>query len=675
MKHRVRAILQLLDSRQGYTTIERIAQATGAGVRTIHRDLERLERSLALRGVRIERRRGFGIRLIDPLPEEILRSQLGSGGDSGVDSDQRPLMILLYLAATGDWTKLSELALALFVSDSSISGDMTTLDEVLGGGVSIERQKGVGARLVGSELDIRFLFLACFPAVFPQYVLVSMQASDWNEAGSGSERLVDEMGLREQQPGILKAIARAEESLDLSFAPAYRSLLYGYLYLLNRRLAADHAVEILPAPIAPIPEPYHAAARAMLLGYALHGDVPEIETELLARILASCEVAVPLADRTSELVGDLAGPVNACLERTLAVLEEQERIWIHDDRIVLDFVRITAAAAIRRIELGIARWRSFVTIPYPDLEERSEAAILTVEFLQEFAPRFEGLSAADVRRELREIVFALSARIETLRRRRAGDVTVRILCYEGLGMSSYLDALVRELLPASAYVDATWDPQFARTSNSMQWDLVISTYPTGVTDVREVLIRSDQSPGEIRESIQTAIREVVRSDGRRNGSINQRDSVSEDQSGISIRTIMAVIRNFFILPRDETIPLLDQATNALDTGDCDRATLRADLERRESYGTLVFEDIGVRLVHCRTRGIPEPRAGVIRSLDESPTILVLAAPVTAPATETRVLSELVVALTETDGFARALTEAKRSSVRALLLAMYSHIIG
>lgn len=676
MKERIRTILHLLDARAGYTTIETIAQETGAGVRTIHRDLERLERSLALRNVRLERRRGYGVRLIDPLPEAVLREDLGPASESGVDGEQRPMMVLLYLIASADWIKLSELANVLRVSDSSISSDIATLDEVLDERISIERQKGVGVRVTGSELDIRFLFLASFSAVFPQYVLVSMHSSDWEEIGGGTDRIVHEMGLRTGQRSMLAAIRSAEETLGLTFAPAYTSLVYGYLFLLRRRVPAGCTVDRTPVSVEPAPRPYRDAASAALAELSDLADLPAEETELLAQVFASCEAARPIADRTAELVGELGSPVNAFLERTLAALEEQERIWIHDDRSLLDYIRMTTAAAVRRIQLGVAAWRTFVTKPYPDLEERPEAAVLTIEFLQAFGSRLPKLTPAVVRRELREVGFALRARVETLRRRRAGDISVRILCYEGLGMSSYLDAVVRELLPSTAYVDATWDPDFARSEERTAYDLVVSTYEIGVPGVRELVLRADQSPQEIRAALNEEIHDLLQSGTTRtHAEPVERDPPLSDRSGISIQTIMAVIRNFFVRRYEASVPLLEQVVDALDKGDCDRAQLLYDFERRESYGGLVFGEVGIRLVHCRTRGVPEPRAGVLQTSDDSPAILVLAAPISAQATETRVLSELVVALTDTEGFAGLLKSAKRSAVRASLLSMYSHIIG
>ena len=97
MTSRLLEVLKLLAGSSNYTTVEQIAEATGAGVRTIHRDLEVLERSLSLRGVRMERRRGFGVRLIDPVPTRLMESAGHMRGPSVAESGQRPLLILLYM--------------------------------------------------------------------------------------------------------------------------------------------------------------------------------------------------------------------------------------------------------------------------------------------------------------------------------------------------------------------------------------------------------------------------------------------------------------------------------------------------------------------------------------------------------------------------------------------------
>ena len=98
--------------------------------------------------------------------------------------------------------------------------------------------------------------------------------------------------------------------------------------------------------------------------------------------------------------------------------------------------------------------------------------------------------------------------------------------------------------------------------------------------------------------------------------------------------------------------------------------IERDFARRESYGSLVFTEINVRILHCRTEGVPEPRAGVIQGDPGDETILVLVAPVTAGQSETHALSEIVIALTEYPDFPEVLAQGEKREIQARLMTLF-----
>jgi hypothetical protein len=55
--------------------------------------------------------------------------------------------------------------------------------------------------------------------------------------------------------------------------------------------------------------------------------------------------------------------------------------------------------------------------------------------------------------------------------------------------------------------------------------------------------------------------------------------------------------------------------------------------------------------------------------------MVLAAPVSAPPEETRVLSELVIALTDAPGFSDILARENRETIQKRILELFSRTIG
>jgi mannitol operon transcriptional antiterminator len=685
MTSRLLAVLKLLADSSNYTTVEQIAEATGAGVRTIHRDLEVLERSLNLRGVRMERRRGFGVRLIDPVPSRLMESAGNMRGPSFTESGQRPLLILLYMILAADWIKLSEIAHVLFVSDSTVSSDLSSLEEILPDSVFIEKQKGTGVRMLADETDIRMLFLSAFPDLVPVYLLYGSE--NGGDSENGEERMIRLIGIRDYRERFFKIIREAEDLLGYRLSPSSSGVLYSYLFLLARRIPLTGNLRRLSPSGLKVPEMYIQAARRMMTSDAWELLSSETDTGeevfLLARVLASMEVAAASPESVEAYLGDLWGPVNAIIEHTLGRLEGSRRVWLHDDRLLLNYLRMTLAAAARRIDLGIPGWREIGLHPYPGLEDSPEAAALVSQFLEEMDERLPDLSPSKVRREIQEASLALGAHIELLQSRHAPELRVRILCLEGLGMSNYIAALVRDVLPRGVIVDSQWDPDFEENQVPGEYDLVISSFPLKVRGCRHVLIRVDSSPEEIRALLREAAADLEKPKMRSGKeepkrAEKQRDvvSVGEQVQDLSLPVIMSVISGFFVEKRHARSDLLTQAVLALsERGDCDTEILRRDFERRESYGSLVFEELNVRILHCRTEGIPEPRAGVIQTVPMEPTVLVLAAPLTASPVQTHALSEIVIALTDFGDFADVLARGSRRDIQGRLLTLFSRKFG
>ncbi|SIQ12537.1 transcriptional antiterminator, BglG family [Alkalispirochaeta americana] len=692
MEDRFPLILQLLSGETDYITIERIAEITGAGVRTIHRDIERLERSLALRGIRLERRRGYGVRLIDALPGDFSPGVADHPARAGVAS-RRPFLILLYLIASGRWIKISELAHSLMVSDSSVSSDLSVLEPHLAPGVGIGRQKGVGVRLECDEYRARMLFLSVFPRIFPRNLVVrETKRGDYGrvkQERTAAGRLLSSLGIYNPAGQIMRGIAAAEESCGFRFAPSFSSLVYGYMYVVRRRLPELGPVTGIPQSQIETPQLFLDAARiaaTAAFGDMLGGPTPGGEIEVLGRLLSAAEAAEIPDIEVSVVTGSIGPGVDAVLERTLTAVEQREHLWLHDDRSLLNYLRMSIAAAVRRVSLGIPRWSEFSNADLVELEqlpnERDDYGLLLDEVLREFGGMLSGAPhlRALLANELGEAGFALSAKLSGLRRRRSADLRVKIMCYEGLGMSSYLAAITRELLPPGALVDTRWAGRLQAEEISTGYDLVISTFPVEIGDTPGIVVTGDTSPQQLRETIAEAVRGL----GRRVISPKSSDtpgpasppgppkgSGAFDSAALSLPTIMNMVYGFFVaeLPAnaDATVVAVEYLTRR---GDCDPQQLQADFERRESYGSLVFEEYNIQILHCRSKGVPEPRAGVLRCGATLPTVLVLVAPPSTPAPQTQVLSELVVALSDHPGFAHHLIHSDRAEIQTALLSLF-----
>lgn len=684
MKQRHRTILRLLSGAlSDFITVEQLAEICGAGARTVHRDLEQLERSLAFRGVRIERRRGRGVRLLDQLPREIVEHDAGWSGENSHDAADRPLLVLLYLIANPDWCKISELAHVLFLSDSSVSTALAQVERYLPETVALERHKGVGVRIAGDERTLRLGFIGAFTRLFPMYV------SDQEDNG---HRLLRSLRLGDAAHLILGGIAAVERVLEYRLAPGYAGMLYSYIYLLRRRIPEGQMLrsdsvrreggqDVLLRAAGEIE---HVALRD-----GIAGTLPAAERRLLAEVVGACEpIDSPMA-MAPQILGELERPVDEVIERVLAEMEKREHVWLHDDSTLLNYLRLTLAAVTRRLWLFLP-WDSMWLPSLPTSRECGESGVsecLLHEYQRTFFPLLGpwpvrlGPPEDVLCRQLQEPYLAIEARLSAMQRRRTAGLSVKILCYEGLGMSAWLGSLVEGILPTGATVDTRWESPIS----SDPWDLVIATYPIDLDNVPCILIDTDETPEQIKTHIEDALRSILPAGSGTAGDhdsgeaqpSNEGARALEPMSGnprLSLSVVMSVVRTFFVESLDPGADVIGAAVTALNRSDCDAQLLRADLERRESYGSLVFEEVGVRLVHCRSNGIPEPRAGVLRSPDYG-VVLVVAAPRTAPPEQTGVLSEIVVALTEDRDLARVLARGTSDEIQAHLIKLFSRLLS
>ena len=687
MQGRVRGLLKVLSEQDEFVTIEHLAQRIGAGVRTIHRDLERLERSLSLRGVRLERRRGLGVRIVDPIPYDLYPALPQHTAQPDADGAQRPWLMLMYLSSLGRWAKLSELARVFFVSDSSVSSDLTQLETRLPPEVQIERQKGVGARVTGSERHIRLQFVTTCDAILPRSGPSFGTADDElsppgatpRAAVSYLDRVMRAMGLHHPGTAIRQAIEAAEGVLGYRFAPRYAAMLYYYLFITQRRIpecGPMRRAETQPTSAAPLQPPalYGAAAQSMAecaFGDVDIGTLPAAELELLAQLLSATEPTDAPATDTAALTGTLATAVEAALERALGVLEAQERAWLHDDRSLNAYLRVVLAAAVRRIAFG------FSGSAPPVLGGDPVAALLTEHcedscavWLSPHLPPDAAVRRLLIQSEIQEASLAITARLQHTRGRRAPEIAVKVLCYEGLGMSRFVATLAREVLPPNARIDSRWESDRTSADALRNYDLIISTFALDAGSTPVVLIDTRISPDEIRAVIRSAAAGIGFLNGE--GRPPRYEAGTDDstgENGLPLSIIMDVVNDFFVARAATESELLECAVRAFGTATTDATRLRADFRRRESYGSVVFTDTGFRLLHCRSVGISKPCAGVVQIPGAS--ALVLAAPPTAPATHTAVLSELVIALTDRPGFAQLLSHAPRGEIQSELLALFS----
>lgn len=154
---RQRQIIWLLLGVSEEITAAEIAESTGVSVRTVHREMEDIELTLADFGLDLIRKSGKGIQLSGPaagLAE--LRLFLREEKPAEHSSEDRKVYELCSLLEAEEPVKLFTLAHWLKVTVATVSYDLDELEPwVRKFGLQLVRRRGYGVEITGSEIDKR----------------------------------------------------------------------------------------------------------------------------------------------------------------------------------------------------------------------------------------------------------------------------------------------------------------------------------------------------------------------------------------------------------------------------------------------------------------------------------------------------------------------------------------
>ncbi|WP_318249354.1 BglG family transcription antiterminator [Paenibacillus sp. alder61] len=196
---RQRQILMFLLGRKNGVTAAEIAAETSVSVRTVHRELDDMDRSLAGFGILLLRKSGTGIalRALDggPPEEEQLakvREELLSGKPADYSGDERKIMLLCDLLETEEPIKMFALAHSLKVTVATVSHDLDELESELNKlGLQLVRRRGYGVEIQGAEIQKRAAIVHAASNELTYSDLVGAPAIHEN---AGARRLLELIG-------------------------------------------------------------------------------------------------------------------------------------------------------------------------------------------------------------------------------------------------------------------------------------------------------------------------------------------------------------------------------------------------------------------------------------------------------------------------------------------------
>jgi transcriptional antiterminator/mannitol/fructose-specific phosphotransferase system IIA component (Ntr-type) len=151
---RQKELLELLESRDDFLTVQFIANKLGVSKRTIHSELNQLEDYIQSLGKYFEKKRGVGV-VLRELKEQEYQKETDEVTDL-YDTVTRRIDIMKILLFEGRDVSFNHLSEMYMVSKTSISKDFEYIMRILRACSNIELASDVhGTRISGSELDIQ----------------------------------------------------------------------------------------------------------------------------------------------------------------------------------------------------------------------------------------------------------------------------------------------------------------------------------------------------------------------------------------------------------------------------------------------------------------------------------------------------------------------------------------
>ncbi len=415
---RQKAVLQVLCGQDGFQTARQIAVQLGVSSRTVRSDLDACEAHLASGDVRLERRRGAGVRLVGSREGlRGLRDSIETTVTGGLTSEEASSVAAAMLLAK-PVTTFGELAETLGVSRQTVAARFGAVEERFAAhGLQVTRERGVGLRIDGTERDIRRAAIRLLEEG-PIRVRV---AEVLRNNGVTSAHLGDARSILEGAQRVLGLFFSAEDSPELVVA-----------YVLGR-IAQGCIIDESGADGSRSREPELAAVTTVLKPYVVQ--------EQERRYLGSLVLATRVGRADGRGLGELeADNIAAAMSRELVdALRAVHHIDEAEMGHVIEGLRLHLRAAVER-------WRNDIQI-CDELPRQISASIpLVLEFtkrqlaIQEerWGIRFNESETAYIAMYLATIWESSAA--EDLR------LTVLFVCTFGLASSAMLMARLTRAL-------------------------------------------------------------------------------------------------------------------------------------------------------------------------------------------------------------------------------------
>jgi len=674
MKDRQKQILNLLVNTAAFLRIEDIAQSLGVGKRTVSRDLNTIEKWVVSQGALLERKPHSGVRVVFlGMPQEELITRLTTKQQyiSDLGSADRQNLISLYLLYENREVKISELAHSFLVSDTTVWKDLNALEEGMAGlPLALERRKGVGIKLVGEEFRIRMEFLRQLSRVFSSHTIIPYlhaRPEDFTQSLEMKKLILflRKINFRENKEDILPLLQDLSRILGYQITMSGEGILYFYLQLMYHRVRSGG---LMTSFVGETSQEFFRCAQLLMdsvFARGLSGKVPHGEIKALALLIKAQDREY---DTGSTVPGD--PPKGEWSRIGSQILLEFSRI----DNQVYDLnshwlppLLAVMEKLLFRQRWGIPEWHGQWGRIREEGWNRKEKSL----FLRELFKKEWGLTMSE--EDIFPLVLTFQNLVSQQRAPQKDRIRCLVSCFEGIGLSAYLQSLLSREFPELDVIEST--AVYKINSSYLKKnkvDLLISTFPLSSGEIPSIQIRLPLNKDALKRQVYNLL-STLKPDSQEDPDL---DSLKGDShKGPSFHKILQFIGGFRFILKDnpEPIPLLIRDLGKdLDLSPKDQEFLTRDLWAREKLGALSFDEFDLRILHCRTEAVTCPLAGVVQNGEHR--VLFLLAPQEGGEEDRLILSHVTHSVLDNRSFRQAVLYGEERSIQKELLQVYRDFI-
>lgn len=676
---RIKEIIIILLNQQEYITLQEISDAIQVSSRTVHRELENVEKFLEEKQIFLEKKKGIGIRLnLENHNIEEIKNWLDNEKTEQIYTpDQRHTMLKAELLKETEPTKLYSLTHLLDVTESTISNDLDNIQEWFDKyEIELVRKPGLGVYVQGTEKATRRAIVALLYEHFHEIDLINIIINnEYNLPVKLYNNEIDTLVFTLIESAYLNVVKDLLKDLEVTIG--YQLADHSYIALIIRFLVTIkrinqgliiHIDDQLKNQVK-VDKIYNALRRWVEINP--DGEILQLaddELIYLAMHIKGAKLRDTFSENSISMIEDYK--MIRIAKKIIRIAEAQTNTYLEDNEKLLNGLVRHLGPAINRIKLKLDVMNPLVKeikAMYPYLFQVASECVKVMEEEEHIVVPED---------EIAYIATHIGSAIKNEKRNNINKYRVVIACSSGIGTSQLLATEIEKEFYNLDIVDiiSTLEIDVDRIKK-LNADLVITTIPIPTIDIPTLQVNcilTDKDKIEIKKFL----------DGLtpQQHTFNYVKTLHLNEKLLRLKqycdTILEVVNNFELI-ENVSINDLKELIQFVSTLITRSNEAQVELEKafidREEKGSTILGKKSMMLLHTRSSVVDTLHFMVIRGKDKIPiynnknvlvyldVIVVMVAPISIKSVELEVLSEISKNII-TSGFADLLKAGTKEDI-------------